>query len=983
MKRFIFHIIVILTLLESHLFAQTDTAFWFAVPFVSPNHPSSGTYYPGGKPVYLVIAALGPTKVRISTPANPLLLDTTITFTAAESRRIDLTPFVKRTLLTNIGNLVKNTIECIPEDSVLNRGLYIRSDRNFITAYYEVDNYYNRDIFALKGTNALGTDFIVPFQRDTWNNADGANGAYNSPNPDGYYSISPYSTIDIVATENNTQVTITPSVNIKNHNAGIPFTITLNRGQTYSIRALNKNTASHMGGTKIVSNKKIAVTIKDDSVIKNSSRDLQGDQNIPKNITGKNYIVMRGRINRSQCTNNPTIIEGTPSGEQVYIYGTAPNTNVTINGTPVGTIGEGNRLNHDIANNATYISADKPVYVYHVTGIGCETGAAVLPTIDGCTGSKLVPIVRSTNEPFYLNIMTTTQGKKYIFLSYTDNANNPQTYAIPENDFEPVGATGWWVLKSDKKDFSFLPVGKIVTVYSTAAGDRFHLGVMNGGGSTGAKYGYFSDYASTRGSASVLTTGSEVYEACYGEPVQIVASGGLSYAWWLSFSTLGDTTINYLSDTTVANPIATPPTGVYIYKVKVTRACYPDTIMQVAVNVLPQVVALFRTDTSQLCSRASGNNKITFYNISPNPDTLEFYWDFNGDNIPELTNIRNTNPITWTFPRNTGTQPVTYKVTLFAFLRNNSSCLSSFSKTITIYPEIDANFTSTATTGCNPLNVTFTNTTVGDTAGISYLWDFGDGNSTAQKSPSHLFQNLIRTTDTTYQVKLIATTRYYCRDTARTTVTVRPFIDASFTVDTTRGCADFTVNITNNSRGAIASYSWNFGDGQTSNTSAPAFQKIYSNNTGSKINRNIRLVVSNAAGCTDTMIRTITVLPKVTASYTASAVDGCNPLTVTFTPGNNNANVTYLWEFGDNNSSSLQSPTHTFENNTNTIKTYTTKLTVTSEDFCVATFTNNITVREKIEANFSIDKVRGCSGFYSNIQNLSFGGNAIVNYTWN
>lgn len=292
-----------------------------------------------------------------------------------------------------------------------------------------------------------------------------------------------------------------------------------------------------MGGTKIVANKKIAVTIKDDSVKKQGSYDLQGDQNIPKNIAGKNYIVMRGRINRHPTLNrcnfyDTDITEGTPSGEQVYIYGTEANTNVTINGTPAGTIGEGQRLNWNISNNATAISADKPVYVYHVSGIGCETGAAVLPTIDGCTGSKSVPIVRSTTEPFYLNIMTTTKGKKHIYLDY-DNNGTPVNYQVPEIDFEPVGTTGWWVLKSDKKNFGFLPINKIVTVYSKAEGDRFHLGVMNGGGSTGAKYGYFSDYASTRGSASVLTTGSEVYEACYGEPVQIVASGGLSYAWWL------------------------------------------------------------------------------------------------------------------------------------------------------------------------------------------------------------------------------------------------------------------------------------------------------------------------------------------------------------------------------------------------------------------------------------------------------------------
>ncbi|HOK52321.1 MAG TPA: IgGFc-binding protein, partial [Bacteroidales bacterium] len=366
MKRFVLHIIVIYTLI-GNLSAQTDTAFWFAIPRMTPNHPASGVYHPGGKPVYLVFAALGPTTVTISMPANPSFTPITYTFTAAGSARIDMSSYINT---TNPAASIENA----PENTVLNKGLYIRSDRNFITAYYEVDNYYNRDIFSLKGANALGTEFIVPFQRDTWNASDGNNGTYNSPYPDGTYTMSPYSTIDIVATENNTQITITPSVNVLGHPAGVPFTITLNRGQTYSIRSIDKSTANHMGGTKIVANKKIAITIKDDSVKKSGSYDLQGDQNIPKNIAGKNYIVMRGRISRKDCNHNSALItEGNPSGEQVYIYGTAAGTKVTINDTLRGTIGEGQRLNWNISNNATFISADKPVYVYHVSGIGCET----------------------------------------------------------------------------------------------------------------------------------------------------------------------------------------------------------------------------------------------------------------------------------------------------------------------------------------------------------------------------------------------------------------------------------------------------------------------------------------------------------------------------------------------------------------------------------------------------------------------------------
>ncbi len=973
-RKFIISVVLTLSLINQ-LSAQTDTAFWFVIPRVTPSH-CSGSTCPGGQPVYLVLAALGPTTVTISMPANPSFTPITYTFTAAGSTRIDLSSYINALNPTA-------SIENYPYDQVLNKGLYIKSDRNFITVYYEVDEYWNRDIYALKGKNALGTEFIVPFQRDDYISSplypdNGYNGNYNPELP--------YSTINIVATENNTIVEITPSVAVYkatapgSYPANVTFTVTLNKGQTYTIRALNRTRDAHMGGTRIKSNKKIAITISDDSVQKKSCRDLEGDQNIPVNIIGKEYIVMRGRIDEPN-NNNPNPMEGTSSGEQFYIWGAEDNTSITINGVPQGTINKGGLLRWNIANNSTYVSANKPVYVYHVTGVGCEAGAAVLPTIDGCTGSKSVVIVRSTDEKFYLNIMTTTTGKKYMFLQY-DSSGVTVTKPIPESFFEQVGSTDWWVLKANRKDFSDaanattkinLPINQLITVYNKE--DRFHLGVMNGGGSTGAKYGYFSDYSDNRGGASVLQTGAEVYEACYGEDVQLVASGGLSYAWWRQGSS-----VSYLSDTSIANPVASPPTGVHIYKVKMKRACYPDTTMTVAVNMLPQVVALFKTDTAQLCSRPTGN-RITFYNTSPNPDTLEFYWDFNGDNIPELNNVRNTNPIVWNFPRNTGSSPVTYKVTLFAFLRNNSSCLSSYSKNITIYPEIDASFTASQTSGCNPLQVTYTNTSSGHLSGVTYLWDFGDNNTTSATSPTHTFTNY-GNSSITYTTRLIATTTYYCRDTATMNFTVHPYIASKFTVDTTRGCADLTINIRNISEGPITQYNWTFGDGQTSTSSAATLQKIYTNNTANPLVRNLKLVVRNAAGCRDSLIRPITVLPKVNATFTTSVTDGCNPLSVAFTGPTNAATVSYLWEFGDGNSSSVQSPTHVFENTTTAPKVFTTKLTVTSADYCVATFTNNIQVREKIQANFSVNKSRGCSGFITTITNLSVGGSAIVNYVW-
>ncbi|QEC49871.1 DNRLRE domain-containing protein [Baekduia soli] len=63
-----------------------------------------------------------------------------------------------------------------------------------------------------------------------------------------------------------------------------------------------------------------------------------------------------------------------------------------------------------------------------------------------------------------------------------------------------------------------------------------------------------------------------------------------------------------------------------------------------------------------------------------------------------------------------------------------------------------ANFSATPTSGTAPLNVQFTNTTTGTPAPSSYLWDFGDGQTSTEVNPAHTY-----TANGTYSVTLTAT----------------------------------------------------------------------------------------------------------------------------------------------------------------------------------------------------------------------------------
>ena len=232
--------------------AQTDTTFWFAAPELQQAH--------GDRPILLRISTSNTAaSITISQPANPSFTPIDIPVGANSSNSLDLTPYI-----TQLENVTPNTVS--------NKGILIRSTTP-ISCYYDIAHGSNGDIYALKGKNALGTKFTLPFQM----------GFIGRPLP-------LYTTDFIVlATENNTQVTITPKTNLMGHAAGVPFTITLQKGETYTCSAANNVATERPGGTVVTSNKPICISTKDDSLYYTGQgcSDTAGDQLIPDNIAGQ------------------------------------------------------------------------------------------------------------------------------------------------------------------------------------------------------------------------------------------------------------------------------------------------------------------------------------------------------------------------------------------------------------------------------------------------------------------------------------------------------------------------------------------------------------------------------------------------------------------------------------------------------------------------------------------------------------------------
>lgn len=450
----------------SLVYAQADKKFWFAAPEVTAAHAD--------RPIFLQIASLSKeTKVTISQPANVSFVPIIIDLEANQLESIDLTNFI-------------NQFENSQSDTITNKGILIESTQE-ITAYYEVKgtsrgNVNNTDIFALKGNNALGIEFYLPFQN-------------LKPNNFNHYGKDGWSSADLVATEDNTIITITPTQNAVGHLANETFEIILNKGQTYSLRAEGQLIENRLVGTKITSNKPIAITIKDDSVTGNQTvpaSDLIGDQLIPTNIIGTQYILGDGTV---------------------YLLATKNDTKITVEGVLQNTLQEGEQISIKLDENPVFIESNEPIYVLHVIELNGEYGGAIVPPIQ-CTGSQKVSFIRQQGNGFELTVLIKKGGEESFFV------NGKKSASLVKDIFKEVPNTnGVWLYAN--RDLFELKEGEVNTIENKSR--EFHLGIKTktAGGSS---YGYFSNFGN-------LDLGVDV-NVCQGDSILLSAGEGRdTYLW--------------------------------------------------------------------------------------------------------------------------------------------------------------------------------------------------------------------------------------------------------------------------------------------------------------------------------------------------------------------------------------------------------------------------------------------------------------------
>lgn len=271
-------------------------------------------------------------------------------------------------------------------------------------------------------------------------------------------------------------------------------------------------------------------------------------------------------------------------------------------------------------------------------------------------------------------------------------------------------------------------------------------------------------------------------------------------------------------------------------------------------------------------------------------------------------------------PSHTYTKKGTFTVTLTVTNSGGSATATKGSYIVVSEASVApvASFSATTTEGSIPLTVKFIDTSTNGPT--SWIWTFGDGYSDVVQNPVHTY-----TDDGTYTVTMTAT-----NSVGSSTALENDFITAelaapiaSFEADVTSGTAPLVVQFNDTSKNAPTSWSWYFGDDESSVLRDPLH--VF-NSAGSYT---VVLTVKNEEGSNSTSRKkyiNVSSLVAPVVSFTMDKTSGADSLTVHFTDTSTNKPTSWEWTFGDGSTSSEQNPVHTYSG----AGTYTVALTATN-----------------------------------------------------
>ena len=455
-------------LFSANLQAQRDTEHWIAPYYANTTGYNHGLYFSTDSTV----------PITVEVYHNNAVVHTVNNLTKGNPQ-----VWILSTLLASQYLYSNTAAEAL---TVINKGLYIKA-QNDIPFFVSLRMYQgaHSEFLTSKGKAGIGTLF------------------YAAPAPLTYNSSSMNFTTGIMATEDNTTITVdgyNPGVRFTNGPTTSPpsYTFTMNKGQSVLFSGQANHAPNQQGfiGAKIVADKPVNVTNGNANGMFGTSNTTSGsdlimDQSVPKEKLGKTFAMVRSLT----YLGDPNNMEGG------LIVATEDNTQIFLNDgvAAVATINAGEHYrilsNHYVNQGGSghynmYISTTKDVYLYQLLGTGSTTSGSntggynyipplscYLPrSIDEIGNIHQMPGMTGTAD-LKLNIIT--EAGAVVTVTSNNNPIIPQgPYAVSGNPtwvtYEVPGITGNLAITSTK---------------AVTAG-------INGGWSTGGWGGYFAGFSS-------------------------------------------------------------------------------------------------------------------------------------------------------------------------------------------------------------------------------------------------------------------------------------------------------------------------------------------------------------------------------------------------------------------------------------------------------------------------------------------------------
>lgn len=788
-----------------------------------------------------------------------------------------------------------------------------------------------------------------------------------------------FSWVYAIAQHDNTVIEVTPSVPTRlGKPAGVPFTVTLQRGEIYQFIGQsdgNGNGNQFTGSTvKSIANPAgecypIAVfsgcsRTRGESVPcgTNSGRDNDMQQCFPTQAWGKRYLTAPFST-ASGPSANVTLNASTFQTSVYKIVVKDPTTVVRRNGVPLGGLILGKYYQFS-SNTADLIESDKPIMIaqFMSGASGCNPGSwgdpemVFLSPIEQAINR--VGFYRNTRQSIYANYVTViipTAGVASLRIDGSAVFNH--TYPHPNLAGYSVVVKGWQAAQAQtimQSDSSFTAI-----TYGLGSAESY---AYNAG-----------TYLKNLNAVSSIqnTPDPSVQEhpfTCVGTPINLsvlMAYQPTRMEWLLSQLGLVITPNADVIDNAPVSAGIVLVNGVPYYKYTL-----PGTYVFNVADTFDIPINTFHPSIENCYNRE--NLKVPV--IVKEKPIADFSISHTGCTLDPVTltgatptsNGYTVNGFNWTLPGpstatgQTITQifpPGVHAVNLSVVTADG--CASDTTKNITVVDKPLSDFEVVPGNLCEGQSFTITDTASSAIAVTSWYWDFGNGvTQTVTTGPSVTYTYPL---PGTYEIKHVASSSASCiSDTARRTVTVYARPTVSFTNDA-NGCIDpsgvvnFSGTATTPDGQTINTYAWVFNDPNASppNPNTSALQNpshIFQQGTYT-----IQFTATTANGCTNTINQTLTFNIEPALAYPAltAVCENDAPLSVA------TASVTN----GVPGSGTYSGPGTTaagiFDPSVAGYGTHTITYTYTSTGGCTETITQDILVHARPRTAFTLPAA-GC-----------------------